>query len=200
MRIDHLALSLLCAALLGCAQSPASQLSPRSDTVRICQQGSACVDQHRSVSTFQGAPVDAEAERRMAALTQLAENDPKAAYDLGMRLLRGDGVERNSYQGLEWLRKAGDRGHVPAQAALGKLYLMGLEEMGSDPAEAEAWLGRAAARGDRESQRLLPEAQAAKKDEQRLYRWREAYRTTWGHWYYSAPYYWVWGHSGWYLR
>lgn len=200
MRNDLLAIPLATFALLGCVtQTPADQLAPRSDTVRICQ-GNQCVDQHRGAVTFQPAATDPEAERRLQALTQIAERDPKAAHDLGMRLLRGDGVERNSYQGLEWLRKAADRGHVPAQAALGKIYLMGLEEMGSDPAEAEAWLSRAAAHGDRESQSLLPEAQAAKKDEQRLYRWREAYRRTWGGWYYGTPYYWTWGSGGWYLR
>jgi hypothetical protein len=57
-----------------------------------------------------------------------------------MRLLRGDGVERNSYQAIEWMRKAGDGGHLPAQVALGRMYLTGVEEMGADPAEAEAWL------------------------------------------------------------
>ncbi|WP_370680411.1 tetratricopeptide repeat protein [Comamonas sp. GB3 AK4-5] len=186
-------------ALLGCAaQSPADQVT-RPEVVRICQ-GNACADQHRSTATFQGTPVDAEAERRMQALAQLAERDPKAAYDLGMRLLRGDGVERNSYQAIEWLRKSGDGGHLPAQVALGRMYLTGVEEMGADPGEAESWLDRAAARGDKESQRLLKEAQAAKQDEQRLYQIRDTYRKSWGGWYYSVPYYWVWGPSGWYLR
>ena len=191
--------SLLALSLVGCAaQSPAEQTA-RPETVRICQ-GNVCADQHRSTTTFQGTPVDAEAERRMQALTQLAERDPRAAYDRGMRLLRGDGVERNSYQAIEWLRKAGDGGHLPAQVALGRMYLTGVEEMGADPAEAESWLSRAAARGDRESQKLLKEAQAAKQDEQRLYQIRDAYRKSWGSWYYSAPYYWVWSSSGWNLR
>ena len=187
-------------ALGGCAAQTASdQLSPRSDTVRVCQ-GNNCHEQHRNTVTFEALPTDVQAERRLHALVQLAEQDPKAAYDLGLRLLRGDGVERNPHQGLEWLRRAGDRNHLPAQLMLGKLYLAGVEEMGSDPAEAEAWLGRAAAQGNREAQRLLPEAQAAKADEQRSYQIRERYRTTWGGWYYHAPYYWVWGNSGWYLR
>lgn len=202
MRRDVLAepIAALALALGGCAaQSASEQLSPRADAVRVCQ-GNSCTVQHRNTVTFQAPSVDAEAERRLQALTQLAEQDPKAAYDLGLRLLRGDGVERNSYQGLEWLRRAGDRNHLPAQLMLGKLYLAGVEEMGADPAEAEAWLGRAAAQGSREAQRLLPEAQAAKADEQRSYQIRERYRKTWGGWYYHAPYYWVWGNSGWYLR
>ena len=86
------------------------------------------------------------------------------------------------------------------QSRLIGLHLTGVEEMGADPAEAESWLSRAAARGDRESQKLLKEAQAAKQDEQRLYQIRDAYRKSWGSWYYSAPYYWVWSSSGWNLR
>lgn len=136
----------------------------------------------------------------MQALAEVAERNPNAAYDLGLRLMRGDGIERNSYQAIEWLRKAGENGHLQAQLALGRIYLMGLEEMGPDPAQAESWLSLAAAKGSKEARDLLPQAQAAKKDEQSLYRVREAYRTSWSVWYSSAPYYWVWGTSGWYQR
>ncbi len=185
--------------LAGCAAQTAEGQLSRSPTVRVCN-GNACTEQDRRLTTFQGAPVDTEAERRMQALTEVAERNPNAAYDLGLRLLRGDGVERNSYQALEWMRKAGDNGHVQAQLALGRIYLMGFEEMGSDPAEAEAWLTRAASKGSKEARDLIPQAQAAKKDEQSLYQVREAYRKSWYAWYSSYPYYWVWGPSGWYLR
>lgn len=187
-------------ALLGCAvQTPAEQLGPVSDTVRVCE-GSRCVDQHRNTTRFQPPAADVAAERRLEALSRLAEQDPKAAYDLGLRLLRGDGVERNSFQALEWMRKAGDKGLVAAQFALGRIYLQGFEEMGSDPAEAEAWLSRAAAKGHKEAQRMLPDARAAKRDAQADYQVREAYRTSWGSWYAAAPYYWYWGGAGWILR
>lgn len=200
MRFVIWACAAAAAAMAGCAaQPPEDQLQPRGDTVRVCE-GNRCADQHRSIATFQGTPVDAESERRLQALGQLAEQDPRAAYDLGLRLLRGDGVERNSYQAIQWMRKAGDRGLVDAQFALGRLYLLGFEEMGPDPAEAEAWLTRAAGQGHKEAERMLPAAQSAKKDEQALYRAREWYRTSWGSWYSAAPYYWTWGVSGWYLR
>lgn len=192
----------VCAVLLaisGCAaQAPADQVT-RKDTVRVCQ-GNQCVDQDRNTVTFQGPPTDVEGERRLAALEQLAQSNPKAAYDLGLRLLRGDGVTRDSHQAIEWLRQAGDGGLVDAQLALGHLYLSGYEEMGADPAEAHAWLSRAAAKGSKEAQKLIPQAQAAKQDEQANYQVREAYRTSWGHWYATTPYYWMWGNTGWYLR
>lgn len=191
---------LVFTAILGlgaCAQTPESQLS-RSPTVRLCN-GNTCAEQDRRVATFTPAG-PTESDRRMQALAEKAQGNPDAAYDLGLRLLRGDGVERNTYQALEWMRKAGDNGHVQAQLALGRLYLMGFEEMGADPAEAEAWLIRAAAKGNKEAAALIPQAQAAKKDEQALYRVREAYRTSWYAWYSGYPYYWVWGPAGWYQR
>jgi TPR repeat protein len=186
--------------LAGCvAQPPQDQLGPQPPTVRLCT-GNQCSDQPRNIVTFQGEPVNVESERRVAALTVLAERDHRAAYDLGLRLLRGDGVERNSFQAIEWMRKAGDRGNAQAQMALGRLYLTGFEEMGPDPAAAESWLSRAAAQGDKEAARLLPQAQADKKKVQDNYQIRDAWRKSWGAWFYSAPYYWVWAPSGWYLR
>ncbi|HEY4664531.1 MAG TPA: tetratricopeptide repeat protein [Comamonas sp.] len=191
-------ISFAALVIAGCAQTPADQLS-RSETVRVCT-GNSCVDQHRDTVTFKEAASDPEAERRLQALEQLGEKNPKAAYDLALRFLRGDGVDRDSHQGIEWMRKAGDQGLVDAQFALGRLYLMGFEEMGSDPAEAEAWLTRAAAKGHKEAARLLPQAQAAKKDEHAAYQVREADRKSWGYWYTSAPYYWHWRGSSWYLH
>lgn len=201
MRRTFMALTAVSASIMfaGCAnQSPESQLK-RKDTVRVCQ-AEHCTEQTASTVTFQGEPVDAAAEQRLQALSQLAREDARAAYDLGLRLLRGDGIHRDSYQGIQWLRQAGDRGLDSAQLALGQLYLTGYEEMGADPAEAEAWLTRAATQGSAEAMELLPEAQAAKKVAQENYQLREVNRKYWGHWYLSAPYYWYWQDRSWYLR
>jgi TPR repeat protein len=198
--LRFLSLSLMALPLAGCAaQTAQEQLEPRSDTVRLCT-GNQCSDQPRSIATFQGEPVNPENERRMAELTALAERNPQAAYDLGLRLLRGDGVQRNSFQAIEWLRRAGDGGNGAAQFALGRLYLLGFEEMGPDPAEAEAWLSRAAAQGNKEAADLIPQAQEAKRRAHERYQVREATRKSWGLWYVSAPYFWVWAPSGWRLR
>ena len=99
------------------------------------------------------------------------------------------------------MRSDGEGGDLRAQNALGRFYISGLQEMGADPAEAERWLNMASGRGDKEAAKLLPEATAAKNDEQAAYRWREAHRKTWyGYWYTGYPYYWVWGPTGWYYR
>lgn len=200
MRFALTSVSLTALLLTACAaQAPHEQLAPTSPTVRLCE-GNNCSELPRNVQTFRGEAVNVEAERRLAALTARAEADPRAAYDLGLRYLRGDGVERNSYQAIEWMRKAGDAGHGPAQFALGRLYFLGFEEMGPDPAEAEAWLSRAAAKGYKDAKHLLPQAQAAKRNAQQRYQIMEDDRKSWSNWYAGAPYYWVWGPSGWYLR
>ncbi|MCL2524120.1 MAG: sel1 repeat family protein [Betaproteobacteria bacterium] len=202
MRLTLISLSLAALGLVGCAaQTPEEQLTPRP-TVRVCS-GNQCADQPSNITTFQDEPSDPEAERRMAELIAMAETNPKAAYDVGLRLLRGDGVQRNTYQAIEWMRKAGDRGDGAAQFALGRLYLLGFEEMGSDPAEAEAWLSRAAAKGNEEAKRLLPQAQAAKREAQDKYQERkdlkETYETMANNtaWVPTLPYNYAWSSSGW---
>ena len=168
--------------------------------VRICDD-KGCSDRPRDTATFDTTKDDnPEETRRLATLKDIAAKDPRAAYDLGIRLMRGDGVRMDSYQAIQWLRQAGERGDLRAQAALGRIYLTGLQEMGSDPAEAERWLSVAAERGDKESARLLPEANKAKQDEQARYRWRDHYRKNGIAWWYSAyPYYWAWRAGVWVL-
>ncbi|MDM7951123.1 sel1 repeat family protein [Hydrogenophaga sp.] len=192
--MKHLIICLLLAT--GAAQAQTAE-----KTIRICD-ASGCSDRPRSSSTFDpAASSDPEGDKRIAALTAVAEKDPRAAHDLGLRYFRGDGVPQNTFQALQWMRSAGERGDLRAQNALGRFYLSGLQEMGADPAEAERWLTMAAGRGDKEAAKLLPEATAAKNDEQAAYRWREAHRKTWyGYWYAGYPYYWVWGPTGWYYR
>ena len=170
-----------------------------SPTVRICDT-SGCSERPRDSSTFDPLADDnPEETRRIKSLSDLAANDPRAAYDLGIRYVRGDGVKRDGSMGIHWLREAADRDDSRAQAVLGRLYLYGVEEMGSDPSEAAKWLGLAAEHGDKESAKLLPEALQAKKDEQGQYRLREVQRkNSWGRWYASYPYYWGW-HNGWYI-
>ena len=108
---------------------------------------------------------------------------------------------RNSFQALKWLREAGERGELRAQAALGRIYLTGLQEMGSDPVEAERWLEMASQRGDKESAKLLVDARAAAKDERARYRWRDYHRKHGYAWWYGAyPYYWVWRSGYWALH
>lgn len=99
---------------------------------------------------------------RIAALKAAAETEPRAAYDLGLRYFRGDGVRQDRNLALAWMRRAAERGDLPAQKALGGFYLFGLEETGADPREAERWLQLATSQGDQESRKLLIAAKAGK--------------------------------------
>jgi len=183
-------LAFVFVAASGCAEPP-----PKN-TVTVCT-GSSCVEQDKSVSTYNPATVmgdpSPEEEAKIAALEHLARDDPSAAYDLGLRYFRGDGVTQNSYKALEWMRTAAEGGDVKAQAALGRLYFTGLEEMGSDLQEAERWLSSAASQGDAESKKLLEQVQVALADERAYYNqvneWR--YQTQY-YWSRGWPYRWYW--------
>lgn len=172
---------------------------PAEKTIRICDD-TGCSDRPRSSSTFV-SPSNTAEERRIVALTELARTDARAAYDLGLRFFRGDGVRQDSYQALQWMREAGERGDVRAQLAVGRFYLMGLEEMGSDPAEAERWLSMAAAKGNKEAKKLLGEAQAAKKKNQAEYQeWANRHRNDWyGYWQHGYSYRSYWRDGHWYF-
>lgn len=168
-------------------------------TIRICNEN-GCAERPRNHSSgdLAAEPADDPNAERIAALQRLAEKDARAAYDLGLRFFRGDGIHQDSYQALVWMRKAAEMGDLPAQKALGRFYLTGLEEMGSDPREAEKWLSIAASRGDKESRRLLAEASAAKKSEAARVEWANRWRPVfYGYWQSRYPYRGYWRRGVW---
>jgi len=171
--------------LVGCAPS-----APKT-TVTICDS-SGCREQDRSVSTF--VPEQSEKSEQLLVLEAKAAEEADAAFDLAMRLFRGEaGIPRDSYQALQWMRRAGDRGDVRAQLALGQLYMTGLEEMGVDLREAEKWLALAVGQGDAEAAELLAEVRPALADQRELDKHRERWnRRTYAYWYRSPVYYYYW--------
>ncbi|WP_125932063.1 tetratricopeptide repeat protein [Thiosocius teredinicola] len=178
------------------------QSEPKKDTMRVCDS-SGCSDRPSDSASYDpsSAVPDEDPDGRIAALEDLARQDPRAAYDLGLRFFRGDGVRQDSYRALQWMRDAAERGDLDAQKAVGRLYLTGLEEMGSDPREAEKWLTIAAGRGDKEAATLLREATAARQNEDAWYRWRSHWQPVfYRYWYTGYPYHWHWRHGSWYYR
>ena len=114
-KTTSLALSLAL-TLGGCLQTVPSA------NVRICDD-KGCSDRPRDTATFDTTKDDnPEETRRLATLKDIAAKDPRAAYDLGIRLMRGDGVRMDSYQAIQWLRQAGERGDLRAQAARSGCY------------------------------------------------------------------------------
>ncbi len=187
-----------CLPLMALAEVPQGADTAEVPIVRICDD-SGCSHRPANSATFDAPAIHSDqAEPNMSRLIALAEKNPKAAFDLGLRFFRGDGVERNPYTAIEWMRSAGDRGMTDAQLALGGFYLMGVEEMGADSAEAESWLQLAAASGSIEAKKLLAQASAAKKDERDTYQWREAQLKSWHQrWASSYTYYWHWSRNTW---
>ncbi|KQR78430.1 hypothetical protein ASG35_08265 [Burkholderia sp. Leaf177] len=193
----------LCAAL---ALGACAQNSSHSDHVRICDDH-GCGNRPKSQVSFEAlgngntgnTSNTADSDGRITALKLAAQKEPRAAYDLGLRYFRGDGVPQDSYQALVWMRKAAEGGDLEAQKALGNFYLFGLEEMGPDPREAEKWLLIASGRGDAESRKLLEQARAAKKSEETYYTWQTEWRAVYyGYWSSGYPYYGHWQQRSWY--
>jgi TPR repeat protein len=80
-----------------------------------------------------------------------AEGAPMAQYNLARMYFTGEGVSRDSAEGLKWLRKAATAGVGLAQYQLGARHEWGVE-MAQDHGEAARWYRLAADRG-------VPEAQ-----------------------------------------
>jgi TPR repeat protein len=194
MKLQLLSALLFSLMLAGCAADGTRGM------VRVCDS-SGCSERYPEAAAdavADDAGVDGPGER-LQRLRELAERDAAAAYDLALRYFRGDGVEQDSASALHWMRAAAEHGNLEAQKALGRLYLMGFEEMGADPREAQLWLSIAAARGDTESRALLAEAVQARRNEAVLFEWQQRQRklhlARWKHLY---PYHWHWHDGRWY--
>lgn len=74
-------------------------------------------------------------EEFRALLEQAESGDPAVWYDLAIRYLEGDGVERDPAQAVHWLEQAAEDGDLRAMDVLGRCYLLGSSGE-KDPARA----------------------------------------------------------------
>ncbi len=79
------------------------------------------------------SPDEPESIRSLRATAQQGNAD--AQYELGRRYRKGDGVEKNPQQAVEWFRLAASQGHANAQNLLGVMYSDG-RGIGKDLARA----------------------------------------------------------------
>ena len=188
--------AILAVSITACATS-----APNVPYDQVCDS-SGCYDRPRVNVQYQErnhSPALTPEQHQAAVLIAMAEDDPVAAYDLALRYFRGDGIKRNSYQAIQWMRSAGERGNPDAQKALGQLYLTGLEEMGPDFREAEKWLSLAAGAGDKESEELLEQASRLKQTERQFYLWNNRWRPIFQrNWHSGYPYRYQWRNNRWY--
>ncbi|WP_166442641.1 tetratricopeptide repeat protein [Phragmitibacter flavus] len=82
-----------------------------------------------------------------AILEQMAERgNPDAQFELGIRLLGGEGLEKDEKKAAEWLQKGAAQQHLPSMNALGTLYETGAG-LAKDEKKAYEWYLRAAEYG-----------------------------------------------------
>lgn len=107
-------------------------------SLSCCSFGSfgSCYDQNRS------------AEENYARCKQVAEQgDPIAQYFLGQMYRKGEGVEKNLQNALNWYRKAAEQESRLAQYNLGWMYDEG-EGIERNLDQAISWYAKAARAGD----------------------------------------------------
>ena len=84
------------------------------------------------------------------------QGDLYAQTLLSAMLLRGDGVQQNDAEGLEWLRKAAEGGGEDGEFGLGYLYYNG-KVVPKDLTQAANWYRKAADQGNLDAQKALDE-------------------------------------------
>ena len=77
-----------------------------------------------------------------------------AMYRLAKEYLKGEYIDRDPEQAVEWFTKSAECGNPYAQYMLGKLYLIG-REVPHDEEKAVHWLTQSAEQGNRYAQFLL---------------------------------------------
>src|SRR5690606_7007211 len=77
-----------------------------------------------------------------------------AQNNMGVLHEKGQGVERNFVESVNWYRRAADQGHPQAQNNVGVMYEKGLG-VKPDAKQAASWYARAAQRGNANAQNNL---------------------------------------------
>lgn len=195
---------MLAAALVtACAPPPIRTPGAFGPVVEVCEQGRPCELRPTAGGTFNPAaplpgdgPPDTPQVERLRAVAD--SGDPVAQYRLGLAIYRRQAAG-TLYDALQMLRRSADGGHVPAQKAVGRLYMTGLDTMGQDLNEAQRWLSLAAPR-DAEARRWLVQVERGLANEraygyelQRLNGETQAYWSSWASAAWSAPWPSYWG-------
>ena len=87
-------------------------------------------------------------------LQDAASGNGESQYQLGLKYLAGNGVEKDLKKGIEWISMAADNGYLPAQLELGSIYIEG-GEIRRDYSQAAKWYKKAAQNGDANAQYTL---------------------------------------------
>lgn len=103
-------------------------------------------------ASLRGNPISGLVETtpaKVQEIQRLAKNgDAAAMYLLGMLQVTGNGVPKDTREGLFMLKKAADKGHEPAQFTLGVGMTTDMFGQPPDLPEARYWLEKSAAQGN----------------------------------------------------
>jgi TPR repeat protein len=79
------------------------------------------------------------------------KESPEELYQVAMKYIAGDGVEKDGSKGIELLKKSANQGYAAAQIMLAGCYELGYE-IEKNPTEAVKWVRKAADQGSAEAQ------------------------------------------------
>ena len=102
------------------------------------------------------------------------EGDPKAQFNVGLIYATGKGVNKDTYQAMQWYQKAAKQGNTAAQYNLAKLFSQRSEKEDPHAQErAKYWYEKAAEGGQKEAINdlaiLYMEGKGVKKDEHKAF-------------------------------
>ncbi|MEM1058163.1 MAG: tetratricopeptide repeat protein [Verrucomicrobiota bacterium] len=129
--------------------------------------------QQAKQATPAGDPPSEEALRHLN--TAVEARLPQALYEMGRRLVEGDGMDEDGAEGYRLLEQAGRQGHVAALRLMGEMFRDG-GTLRQDPEKARALLELAARNGDAEAARQLGLLLEESGDPDQLAAARESYR------------------------
>lgn len=106
----------------------------------VPQPGAAAAPAAVTATPVPARPADPDREQRIINFQRqnAASGNPSAQYDLGMRYLRGNGVEQDDAQAAEWLKLAAQNGNGRAKKELAALQAKSNASVTPPPAAVPA--------------------------------------------------------------
>jgi TPR repeat protein len=118
----------------------------------VGQAGTSGADSPEAAACWEEADRLYDADQQPAALAIYlrcaGDGHAEAQYIAGHMLLFGDGAPRQPAEGLAWLEKSADQGHLEALRALGTYCCSGDFGVAQDPARSRALFEQAATQND----------------------------------------------------
>ena len=84
-----------------------------------------------------------------------AQGQKRSKHNLGLFYLEGDGVPKNTKEGIRLLTEAANDGYVDSQKFLGGCYAFGEYGLKANTTEARKWFLKACEAGDTESMLMM---------------------------------------------